>query len=213
MEDAFRYSHDAMDTGMGLAVPMRPHALLVGVCDMHQQMRSVLASAVWSLDKAVAESDAVRAVFSSLHERLWDIDNLMHKFFKDTQGGQLAQVGVLEHVVEEHARARVAGWLQPGGDFMPSILQAKHELQHASCHVHESMVAYNEHCFRLNGLTDAFWRACYDQVCCATRHALYHALDTPCQVLFRAHVASRRCAYRSLDTLSEVSFWVGTASR
>lgn len=163
-----------MDTGIGAAPPMRPHALLRGVCDTQQDMARVLASTMCSLEEALTQPDAVRAVFRSVDTNLSNVDTLMHAFFKDTQAGQLAQAGVLERAVEEEACARVAGWLQHGGG-LPSLFEAKHELEHACRCLHKCLLAYNDLCFRLNGLTDAFWRTCYDEVRCTARAPLRFA--------------------------------------
>lgn len=152
------------DTGMGLAVPKRPHALLAGVCKLHEHMSGTLASAACALEQALVHPEAVHAVFSRIDATLSRIDGLMHAFFQDAKAGQLAQAVVLERAVEELACARVARWLQQGSVELPSIMEAKHELEHAAESVHQLLASYNELCFRLHGLTDALWRACYDQV-------------------------------------------------
>jgi len=149
---------------MGLAVPKRPHALLAGVCKLHEDMSGTLASAACALERALVHPEAVHAVFSSIDATLSRIDGLMHAFFQNAKAGQLAQAVVLERAVEELACARVAGWLQQGSAELPSIMEAKHELEHAAESVHHLLASYHELCFRLHGLTDAFWRVCYDQV-------------------------------------------------
>jgi hypothetical protein len=149
---------------MGLAVPKRPHALLAGVCSMHAEMSTTLAGAACALREALAQPEAVCAVFCSVHEAFSQIDRRMGAFFEDAKAGQLAQAVVLERAAEEEACARVTQWLEQGGALLPTIMEAKNGLEHASRSLHELLASYNGLCCRLNALTDAFWRACYDEV-------------------------------------------------
>jgi hypothetical protein len=149
---------------MGPAVPKRPHALLFGVSCMHAKMAATLASAACALREALAQPDAVRAVFYGVDAVFWHIDDQMHGFFADGRAGQLAQAVVLERAAEHGACARVTSWLQAGGAVLPSIVEAKYELEHASRTLDQLLAEYHALSCRLHGLTDAFWRACYDQV-------------------------------------------------
>jgi hypothetical protein len=149
---------------MGLAVPKRPHALLFGVSRMRAEMSATLASAACELREALAQPEAVRGVFYGVDAAFWHIDHQMHGFFADAKAGQLAQAVVLERAAEQGACARVTSWLQAGGAVLPSIVEAKYELEHASRTLHRLLAEYHALCCRLHGHTDAFWRAYYDEV-------------------------------------------------
>ena len=146
------------DTDMGLAVPKHPHALLGGVSSMHAGMSATLAGAGCALCEALAQPEAVRAVFYGVDAALYHIDHLMHAFFADAKAGQLAQAVVLERAAEQGACARVTSWLERGGAVLPSIVEAKYELEHAARTLHQLQAEYDAPACM--SLSDALTLAC-----------------------------------------------------
>ena len=161
---------------MGTA--MRPtertpaHALLGGLFDMYQHIGDTHACAVLDIRHALERQDTVCAVFEVLDAKMSDVDVLMHTLLELMHTARQTQEDGMERAAEELACARVAHWLRGAGTPLPTIYEAKQELECASRLVHETQTAYTKRCFTINAITNEIWREFYDELLCTAREAL-----------------------------------------